>query len=573
MTAKPQAICAKCYQLFDAEGFTEHQKKKCFPLMLKPMKITMVTTVPLNVIAHMLERMSIPVLTATTDYPDIAYEEPSPSPISSPISKKGFMKFKQKYKLEEVSEIESESDTETEEVDLKAPIYPDKKKQENNPSLNYLNYDDCKEKNDAIVSDFLTAEGINDKMPSKLLSYILTVSKMKPINAQKVIKLSQAEYDVEVSDKATAPSVFVNIVIDNILKLNKAETKVALSLCAILGTKFYDVVKSKDIFYTKIRKPILQKYGKDSEQYTQSLDLMKITKEERTKLTIDYKKKVKDANKERKTYYSEDLIGIIEETKDVEDWATKAIGLMLSSGTRPIELLDKNTFKIDPSKGNNYVIVSGIAKKRDNKKDFTTTRPIIGYTSLEFIKAVDDFRNSISDRQLYITEGSDEGQLKKSNVALISSRLNKYFPKDPEITPKTLRKLYGNLAHALYGGTSNLNIYLGEILAHDENDIQTSFSYSTVMVIIGNKTSNSDNSNKSSPELEKKNEMLEPCRPNPKNLTDEKKKQIVKETIEKMVKDGLKLSQDKIICQSGVSWRIVRPTYNEYLKNGDEISV
>jgi len=113
-----------------------------------------------------------------------------------------------------------------------------------------LNYDDCKEKNDVIVSAFLTTEGIDDaeieqilnnidykkevKMPSKLLSYILAVSKLKPITAQKVIKLSQKEYDVEVSvNKATAPSVFVNIVIDNILKLNKAETKVALSLCAI----------------------------------------------------------------------------------------------------------------------------------------------------------------------------------------------------------------------------------------------------------------------------------------------------------------------------------------------------
>jgi hypothetical protein len=121
-----QAICSKCFQLFDAEEFTEHQKKKCFALMLKPMKLTMVTTVPLNVIAHMLERMGIPVISATNDYPDIAYEEPIREHPPSPISAAGFKKFKQKYKLEEVSEIESDSDTE--EIDLKTPIYPDKKK-------------------------------------------------------------------------------------------------------------------------------------------------------------------------------------------------------------------------------------------------------------------------------------------------------------------------------------------------------------------------------------------------------------------------------------------------------------
>jgi hypothetical protein len=417
---------------------------------------------------------------------------------------------------------------------------------------------------------------------------------MKPITAPKVIKLSQKEYDIEVSNKSTAPSVFVNIVIDNILKLNKAETKVALSICAILGTKFYDVPKSKDVFYTKIRKPILIKYGKESKEYIQSLELMKITKEERTKLTVDYKKKVKDANKERKTYYSEDLIGVIEETKDTEDWATEAIGLMMASGTRPIELLDKNKFKPDPSKGKNYVIVSGIAKKRKGKEDVVTSRPIIGYTAIQFIQAVDDFRDSISDRELFIQSGSDEGQLKKSNVALISSRLSKYFPNDPEITPKTLRKLYGNLAHALYGGTSNLNVFLGEVLGHDESDQQTSFSYSTVRVIIGSKKSNSDNANMGSPELEvkqesleKKNEMLEnelknmntrldefgatigksaPCKPNPKNLTDEKKKQIVRNTIDRMVKDGESISQEKVICASGISWRITRAVVSEYKK-------
>ena len=57
-----------------------------------------------------------------------------------------------------------------------------------------------------------------------------------------------------------------------------------------------------------------------------------------------------------------------------------------------------------------------------------------------------------------------------------------------------------------------------------------------------------------------------PCNPNPKNLTDEQKKQIVKETIEQMEKDGIKLSQERVICQSGISWRISRGVLSEYKK-------
>lgn len=122
--AKPQIICSKTFQLFDAEGYEEHQKKNSFPLMLKPMKLTLTTTVPLNIICHMLERMNIPVISATTDYPDVVFNDPP----SSPISKKGFKKFKQKYKMEQVSSSESESESDIQEVDLKAPIYPPQKK-------------------------------------------------------------------------------------------------------------------------------------------------------------------------------------------------------------------------------------------------------------------------------------------------------------------------------------------------------------------------------------------------------------------------------------------------------------
>ena len=423
-------------------------------------------------------------------------------------------------------------------------------------------------------SEELSVEEINEiinnlhynkeKMPSKLLKYIVDVAKMKPITTEKVVKLTKKEYDnINISNKATAPSIFTNVIVNNILKLNKTETKLSLSLICKLGLAFYDLPKCRDVFYTKIRKPILEKYGKDSPEYIQTLDLMKITKKERTKLNKDYNKKVKNANENVKTYYSNHLMDIIEKTKNNDDWATRAISLILASGTRAVELLDKNTFKIDPKRKDNWVIVGNIAKKREDKKDFVTSRPIIGYTAKEFIDAIADFRKSISNRKIYMTEGNEKGQLNKSNSQLIGKRAKEIF-NDPKITSKSLRKLYGNLSHVLYGGDCNLNIWLGSILSHDEYDFQTSFSYSTVKVVKG------DNPKKEEEEKEEKKlttrnltiEKKEEKKLTTRNLTIEKKEKIVHDTIKKMVENGEKISQDSVARKSNISWRIVRPLVN-----------
>ena len=99
-----QAICSRCYQIFDGKEFEEHRKKKCFALMLKPMDITLRTTIPVNVLTHLLEKMGISVSYASHDYPSVVYDEEyeiktEPEPVS-PICKEGFVNFRDKYKNE-----------------------------------------------------------------------------------------------------------------------------------------------------------------------------------------------------------------------------------------------------------------------------------------------------------------------------------------------------------------------------------------------------------------------------------------------------------------------------------------
>jgi hypothetical protein len=70
--------------------------------MLKPMDITLRTTIPVNVLTHLLEKMGISVSYASHDYPTVIYEEEDEiktEPVS-PICKEGFVNFRDKYKNE-----------------------------------------------------------------------------------------------------------------------------------------------------------------------------------------------------------------------------------------------------------------------------------------------------------------------------------------------------------------------------------------------------------------------------------------------------------------------------------------
>ena len=223
-----------------------------------------------------------------------------------------------------------------------------------------------------------------------------------------IVKKDVIAFDYIPDSKATIPSIVLHIVINNILNVPKNEMPIILPILQYLGVRFYDSITSRDIFYTKIRKPILVKYGRASPEYKQSLELMKITKEQRLQLNEDYRQQIKDKNKAPEIFYTQDILTIIEKCKYDEHWAIVTIGLMLAYGGRLSEILYKNEFDIQ----SNNIIVKNIGKKREDKKDVVCIRPVIGYTPEEFIYNVKELRNSLSN--VLITEGNDKGQLKKN---------------------------------------------------------------------------------------------------------------------------------------------------------------
>jgi hypothetical protein len=304
---------------------------------------------------------------------------------------------------------------------------------------------------------------------STLTNYLTIINNLTIVNKKDVIA-----FDYKPDCKATIPSILLNIVIQNILNVPKDEMKIILPILENLGVRFYDNIITRDVFYTKIRKPFLVKYGKNSPEYIETLELMKITKEQRLQINEDYRQNIKNKNKTPKIFYSEDILTIIEKCKYDENWAIVTIGLMLAYGGRLSEILYKNEFEIN----DNNIIVKNIGKKREDKKNIICVRPVIGYTPEEFIYNVTLLRNSLNN--VLITEGNDKGQLKKKYSKAVKEKMYELFNKD--YNPSLCRKIYGNLAYLLYGENQNLNVFLADILGHDKNDLTTSFSYSTICV-------------------------------------------------------------------------------------------
>ena len=222
---------------------------------------------------------------------------------------------------------------------------------------------------------------------------------------------------------------------------------------------------SRDVFYTMLRIPIMTKYGRNSPEHKESY-IFKIKRDERDYLNNEKIKKVKLNNKTPTVYKINQILNTIGQGQVSSNKWGRYISLLLSCGARPAELL-LNTFKIDGhTKGN--VLVSNLSKKR-NEKYFTVSRPIIGYSPVEFINQVKIMKELIG------------GTLTRPNLTSIQNHLKKYFL-NKEVKPSTLRKLYANACYLLYG-SGNLNIYISQLLGHSNKDIITSFNYSTVSVI------------------------------------------------------------------------------------------
>lgn len=271
--------------------------------------------------------------------------------------------------------------------------------------------------------------------------------------------------NIELKKRQTIASYFKAEVLEHLHTLtSKEQYEEAFKLIEQIAPIIYSKPSTRDVFYTHIRNELKKNHDVGSEVYKCSLENMKIERKERKELQTNYVKQVKRRNKEQIEVKRDDILEIIKilHSKENADVYDKTLLGLVVSGCRPCELLEKNNYKLLDE---HHIEVSNIAKKRKGKQGQTCRRPIIHITSQDFLDLVEFIRSPDVLQEAF-----------KRNL---HNRCIKLFGHSPSF----LRKVYGNLSYQLYGSDVNLNVYLSEALGHDENDLSTSFSYSTVKIV------------------------------------------------------------------------------------------
>lgn len=317
-------------------------------------------------------------------------------------------------------------------------------------------------------------------METAYIEYLHELDKIKDITDEDFKNVYIKYYNID--SPSSGASLFNKLNLKTISNLTNFFLKIVLVLLNKIYQSFYKKDNTIKCYFSAIRTTIKKKYGLGSPQYILTLELLKQPAGTKERLDTQYRLRVKEKNRNKMIFYLEDIYKIINEALINENIFYKIVALMLCSGSRTKELLNDNIYTIHPTK-ENYVIIGNIGKRREgqlNKND-KLERPLIYFTNVEFIKTVDMVRNVLNQ---YLNILNNNNELDQTIHRVLSSVVEKLF-KRCDLTPRTLRKIYGNMAYLLFVNNDcyDRNTYLSDILGHSPSDISTASSYSMINII------------------------------------------------------------------------------------------
>lgn len=257
------------------------------------------------------------------------------------------------------------------------------------------------------------------------------------------------------------------------------------------------------VFSTDVRKPIFTKYGRGSELHKLAKSTAKISYAEKGKIIENAHKQVILKNSDRIEFTSTQILDLIRECNSSPNAYKRAIGLLLASGARPIELFDKSEFSAykpenpeDLGNNPNWITQNKLAKKRE--AETAATKPLIFLTVDQFLESLEFVREELEAEHDLLVTGS--GQLNQKVGAKANKVMKELFAGSPRITLYACRGFYGNLSYYLCGrfGTvvgknPSLAIWVNKVLGHKAQDLNTANHYTNFDLIDARKDLNTTN--------------------------------------------------------------------------------
>jgi hypothetical protein len=215
----------------------------------------------------------------------------------------------------------------------------------------------------------------------------------------------------------------------------------------------------------KIRTVIKQYQKERVYKYSLSSEYFNLPYTENMIQKQNYKNKVLERNRTPDDI-PDNIIEIATEWLNSNDKYQKALAVLLAIGSRPIELFKTGVYEVEDE---NHIIVSGLAKKRENNNKLSTIRPVLLISATEAVAAVETVRNEFKSNSIL----DRDGNLSSYIVRMLTKRCL-----DLGTTTYNLRRIYARLAYEQFGNNTNFNVFIGDILGHE--NVTTSFSYSNI---------------------------------------------------------------------------------------------
>jgi hypothetical protein len=322
-------------------------------------------------------------------------------------------------------------------------------------------------------------------MEKKASKFISDVKKIKDLDETNLNNAIEKHYSEMTKNNNTLGAKMMTIA-KHIATLKYSETtylnnlKELLRMLKIAYPNIYSLRAKLSEIRTKVIKP-----SQTENIYKKSMldSYFNIEKEDRDKVSGDYKKKIKASNRDRIQLNQRDIFEKMKTLILSNSTYDRAIALMLSIGARPVELFAMNEYSLAKKPG--WIRVDNIAKKRESQKnrgETYTDRPTIIFSPQFVIDNVAKLRKSMGDVL------NTEGKLKTNINNTLNKHVIRAFPflssEDIHNKATFLRKIYADLSYKLYANRDkvNYNAWISDVLGHSKSSDLTSFSYSYVNV-------------------------------------------------------------------------------------------
>ena len=253
-----------------------------------------------------------------------------------------------------------------------------------------------------------------------------------------------------------------------------------------------------DQIFTEANNAYKKKFGAKSPQHILSKKTLHLTAEEKQLRNKDASLRRVEKNTNPVEIMDTEVYRLILKGQEITaDWKDKFIAIALSCGSRLIEIASPGVSKFSESvDAPGQLHQDGVAKDEHGTKvrgdERHIDKPIIKLTVQELLTMIKEARELLREEKknvphlfdLLDQKGKVSAEQKKTITASINASVNERVR---EVMGKafhfhTLRAIYGNMSHQLFGSNMSINVWISRVLGHKPGSMSTAASYTTVVI-------------------------------------------------------------------------------------------